>query len=183
MRLLEPSLQAVLGHAGDNPRWRYLRLAARLDPLRVLELLEKHPFGDPSADSTIRQMVAAELLATDSNEAESIVNAIASPERRAYAYVFLADALPAGERDRRRGFLDLATVQARAPAGAGIDPQKRLNELARVAGAWMNFGDVESARPLIREGLELVAALPVIERYNTNFLPTACASSTNACCL
>ena len=31
----------------------------------------------------------------------------------------------------------------------------------------------ERARPLIREGLELVAALPVIERWNTNFLPTA----------
>jgi hypothetical protein len=126
-----------------------------------------------NADSTIRQMVAAELLATDPKEAESIDNAIESPELRAYAYVWLADALPAGERNRRREFLDLATVQARAPAGPGVDPQSRLNELAGVAGNWLNFGDVEKARPLIREGLELVAALPVIQRNHEYFLATA----------
>jgi len=172
-RVLEPSLQAALAKGDDNPKWHCLLLSSRIEPGRVLELLEKQPFQDPGLDATIRYRVATELLATDPIEAESIVNAIASPALRAHAYKWLAEALPAEERDRKRRFLELATVQAHIPAGGGADSRDRLNELAGVAGGWLKLGEVEKARPLIREGLELVAALPEIQRYHTYFLSTA----------
>ena len=140
----------------------------------MLELLEKHPFQDPSFDASLRNRVATELLATDPVEAESIVDAIASPRGRALGYVWLAEALPAAERDRKRGLLERATVQVHAPAvRRGPTLEARLFELARVAGGWLDLGEVEKARPLIREGLELVAALPPPQRYEPDFLATA----------
>ena len=60
----------------------------------MLELLEQHPLGDAGADAAIRTAVAMELLAADPKEAESIVNAIATPRTRSWAYVQLAEALP-----------------------------------------------------------------------------------------
>jgi len=172
-RVFEPSLQAALAKGDDNPKWNCLRIASKVDPGRVLELLEKHPFQDPSYDATIRYRVAAELLAADPMEAESIVNAIASPEVRARAYVWLVEALPAQERDRKRRFLELATVQVHIPAGAGGGADShRFSVLGGVAGGWLDLGEVEKARPLIREGLELVALLPKT-LIHKDFLSTA----------
>jgi hypothetical protein len=174
-QLFEPVLEAALADGSDTPKARWLRVATKIDPGRVLELLEKHPFRDPGTDAAIRSMVALERLTADPTEAESIVNAIADRSRRAWAYVQLAAAVPATERDRKRRYLELATVQARAPAamGGAVDRRSDLNILADIAEGWLNLGDVEKARPLIRGGLELVAALPVIERYQQDFLSTA----------
>ena len=51
-RVLEPSLQAALAKGDDSSKWDCLRIASKIDPGRVLELLEKHPFGDPSVDAS-----------------------------------------------------------------------------------------------------------------------------------
>ena len=138
-------------------------------------MLEKHPFQDPGQDANLQNTVATELLATDPVEAESIVAAIANPEVRVLGYVRLAEALPAAERDRKRGLLERATVQVHAPAdaGHGADPRYRLRVLARLAESWLDLGEVEKARPLIRESLELLAALPPAQRYRASFLATA----------
>jgi len=174
-RVLEPALQAALAKGDDRSKFDCLSIASRIDPGRALELLEQHPFADSKADAAIRMRVATELLTADPREAESIVTAIASPESRAWAYVQLAEALPDQERDRQRKLLELATVQAHAPAGGGggADPRDRLSELKTVAGGWLNLGEVDKARLLIREGLELFAALPEPERYHVDFLATA----------
>ncbi len=42
-----------------------------------------------------------------------------------------------------------------------------------VARGWLDIGEVEKARPLIQEGLEMVAALPPPQRYLPDSLPTA----------
>ena len=81
--MLEPYLQAVLAKGEDNPKWSRLRLSTKIDPGRVLELLEKHPLQNASADASIRNMVATELLGADPQEAEAVVSAIASPEAAA----------------------------------------------------------------------------------------------------
>ncbi len=156
-------------------------MLSQFDPTRALELLEKQHFQDPGLDASLRYRIAAELLATDPVEAESIVAAIASPRGRALGYVWLAEAMPATERDRRRGLLERATVQVQAPSGdgRGSDPHRRLFELARVAGGWLDLGEVEKARQLIHEGLEQVAALPPLQRYVPNFLPTAARMETD----
>jgi hypothetical protein len=86
-RLLEPSLQAALAQGDDRSRWDCLRIASRLDPARVLDLLEQHPFQNPGMESGIRKMVATEILATDPLAAESIVKAMLDPKDREWAYV------------------------------------------------------------------------------------------------
>ena len=59
-RLLEPLLQAALAEGDDRSRWDCLRIASRMDPARVLELLEQHPIQNPGVESSIRKMVATE---------------------------------------------------------------------------------------------------------------------------
>ena len=88
-----------------------------MTPRRALELLEKHPFQIPGRNAGLRYRIATELLATDPVEAESIIAAIASPGDSRLGYVWLAEALPAADRDRKRGLLEHATVQVHAPAG------------------------------------------------------------------
>ena len=96
-------------------------------------------------------------------------------------YAALAAALPAAERDRKRKLLERATVQVHAPpdAGHGTDPRYRLRQLARVAGGWLDIGEVEKARPLIREGWEIAAALPKEQRYERFFLAAAAGFETD----
>jgi hypothetical protein len=174
-RLLEPSLQAALAKGEDRPKWDCLRIASRMDPGRVLELLENHPLQNNGMDASIRKIVATEVFATDPAKSESIVNAIVTAESRAWACVSLAEALPDDERARKRKLLDFATVQANLPrvGEGGVDPRRRISRLGQVAAGWLSLGEVDKARPLIREGLQLIAVLPEPEDYHVNFLSTA----------
>jgi hypothetical protein len=180
-RVLEPYLQAALEKGNDNFRFSCLNLLSRIDLTRALDLLGKHPFQDPSWEAGLQVEIATELLATDPVEAESIVAAIANPGDRVFGYAELVAALPAAERDRKRKILERATVQVHAPpdAGHGTDPRPRLRELARVAGGWLDLGEVEKARPLIREGWEIAAALPKEQRYERIFLEAASGLETD----
>jgi hypothetical protein len=174
-RALEPSLQAALAKGDDTSRFNCLRLLSRFDPVRALTLLETHHFLNPDVEASLRYRIAAELLGVDPAEAESIVAAIANPHARVLGYVWLAEALPAAQRERKLKLMEHASAQARAPAGGGqgIDPQSRLSELARVAGGWLDLGQIDKARALILEGLKICDALPPRERYHTDFLATA----------
>ncbi len=172
-RLLEPSLQATLAKGDDRAKSDCLSIASRLDPARVLELLETHPMQNPGLDLAIRKMAATEILATDPLEAESIVNAIANAKNREWAFVELAAALTDDQRALKRKFLEHATFEANAPPAAARGPESRRVELGRLARAWLDFGEVDQARPLVREGLETLAVLPKIQQYDDGFLATA----------
>ena len=78
-RLLEPSLGTALAKGDLKSRFSSLKTLSWMDPARALELLEQHPLGDPGTDAAIRTRVAIELLTTDPKEAESVVNALATP--------------------------------------------------------------------------------------------------------
>jgi hypothetical protein len=172
-RLLEPSLQASLAQGDDRSLWDCLRIASRTDPARVLALLEEHPIQNAGMESSIRKMVATEILATDSLAAESIVKAIPNLKSREWAYVELAAALPDDQRSLKRKFLGLAAAEAHAPPVGARNPESRRVELGRLARAWLNLGDVEQARPLVREGMETLAVLPKIQQFDDGFLATA----------
>ena len=179
-RVLEPYLQAALEKGDDNTRRRCLILLSRIDLTRTLDLLGKHPFQAPFWEADL-QISIAELPATDPVEAESIVAAIANPGVRVLGYAALAAALPAAERDRKRKLLERATVQVHAPpdAGHGTGLLYRLRELAVVAGGWLDIGEVEKPRLLIREGWEIAAAAPKEQRYERYFLAAAAGLETD----
>jgi hypothetical protein len=154
LRVLEPYLQAALENGDDTSKRECLRVLSKIDPGRVLDLLEKQPFQRPGLDATIRIDVATELLATNPAQAESIVAAMETPQDRRSGYLRLAEALPVAERERKRGLLERATAQHSAAAGLGrvVAPQIRIFPLGRIAQGWLNVGEIEKARPLIREG-------------------------------
>ncbi len=174
-RALEPLLQAALEKGNDTSRLNCLQLLSQFDPARALALLETHHLLNPDVEASLRYRIAAELLAVDPVEAESIVAAIANPRVRVLGYVWLAEAFPAADRDRKLKLMEQASARARAPAaaGQGIDIQSRLSELARVAGGWLELGQADKARPFILEGLKICDALPPRERFQPNFLSTA----------
>ena len=80
-------------------------------------------------------------------EAESIVAAIASPRDRALGYVWLAEALPAAERDRKRGLLEHATVQVHAPAGDGAGPTRKTGSSSWPGSPVAGWISARSRRP------------------------------------
>jgi hypothetical protein len=181
LRVLEPYLQAALEKGDDTSKRESFRILSKIDPGRVLDLLEKRPLQRPGLDTTIRVDVATELLAANPAQAESIVTAMETPEDRAFGYLQLAEALPVAERDRKRGLLERATAQHRAAAGDGrrLLPQGRISRLGRIAQGWLNVGEIEKAGPLIREGLDLFAELPKAQRRSGYFLPIAARLETD----
>ena len=166
-------MQAALAKGDDRPKKDCLSIASRLDPTRVLELLETHPMQNPGMESGIRKMAATEILATDALGAESIVRAIPNAKDREWAFVELASAVPDDKRSVKRKFLELATTEAHVPPFAPRGAEARRVELGRLARAWLDFGDVEQARPLVRDGLETLTVLPKIQQYDDGFLATA----------
>ncbi len=139
----------------------------------MLKLLDQNFLGDPSGNAAIRTRVAIERLATDPGEAELIVDAIAQPAQRSWAYATLAAALPTGDRDRKRRYLETASVQLKAADVGEANSIDRLHKLTTLAEGWLNLGEVDKARPLIRTGLELVPKLRIPWRSDTHFLATA----------
>ena len=172
---LEPFLKTALEKGDDNAHGEQLSFLSRIDLARAVELLNAHPLPNVDLDAAVRYRIAVELFAEDPVAAESVVAAIPAASNRCYGYIRLADSLPAVERDRKRGLLDKAMVEVKAPLGAegGAGPRRRLAELASVARAWLDLGDVDQARPLIREGLKLIEALPPGDRIDIVFLPVA----------
>ena len=77
--------------------------------------------------------------------------------------------------------LERATAEHRAAAGDGrkVNLPNRINQLGRIARGWLNVGEIEKARPLIREGLDLVAVLPKPQRDQRDFLPIAARLETD----
>ena len=137
-RVLEPYLQAALEKGDDNPKWDCLRIVSKIDPapgartareasLPGSRCRRQHPEQGRHA-SCWPPIPWRPNRSSTRSRARRIAR---------WAYVWLAEALPDAERDRKREFLERATVQVHAPpvAGDGADPRSRLVELARVAGA------------------------------------------------
>ena len=91
------------------------------------------------------------LARTDFEEATAVAESIADPATRAWALVHLADRLPAAERDRKLALLARALLQARTAA----DQADRLLQMGEVAERWYELGEVDKAKALFAEGLQI----------------------------
>ncbi|MGP0066548.1 MAG: carboxypeptidase-like regulatory domain-containing protein [Isosphaeraceae bacterium] len=175
-RVLDPYLKTVLEKGDESTRMQCLRTLSAIDPTEVLELLEKGTIQNVGWADSLRITVAKDRFAGDPPGAESTVEAISGPVDRAIAYLRLASALPASDRDGKRRLFDRASPLLRATEGGrgnakGSVPIFAVGELA---GGWLDLGEVEKARALISEGFRSVEALPPPQRYQfANFLATA----------
>ncbi len=97
----------------------------------------------------------AALAPTDFEEASTVAESIEDPATRAWALVHLADKLPVNERDRKLALLDRALLQARAATEQG----DRLLRMGEIAERWYELGEVDRAKRLCAEGLQVAKQL------------------------
>ena len=80
-----------------------------------------------------------------------MAESIEDPATKSRALVHLADRLPAAERDRKLALLDRALLQARIATDQG----DRLLQMGEVAERWFELGEVDKAKGLFAEGLQI----------------------------
>ena len=166
-RVLDPYLKTVSEKGDESTRMQCFRTLSAIDPTEVLELLEKGTIQNVGWADSLRITVAKDRFAGDPPGAESTVEAISGPVDRAIAYLRLASALPASDRDGKRRLFNRASPLLPHPEGGrgnakGSVPIFAVGELA---GGWLDLGEVEKARALISEGfrsVEAAAAAPTL---------------------
>jgi uncharacterized GH25 family protein len=158
-RLLDPFLARVLAKDNAGEKLRPLEMLAKLDPARVLELIDKKPFKESWYDDYLRRAVAQRLLKDSPDEARTVIEAMQSPESRASGYLDLADALPADKRAEKLELLGQALLHGRNVPEA----DHRLVAVSQVARRLRELGETEQAAKLLRGGQETARNLPTVE--------------------
>ncbi len=124
---------------------------ARLDPARVLEMIENRAIADPSSTSI---QVALGQFEDDPASAIATIGDDLDPGSRAAGWLALEAYRPARDRARREDFLERALADARRAVSAEV----KLRLLGQVADRWLELGSIERARPILLEGRGIVAA-------------------------
>jgi hypothetical protein len=146
-KLLEPLIPlAIRGTLRTDGR-RFFPILARVDPDRVLGMIEDRVLPEP--EPALTQAILG-TFEDDPAEALAIVDGAGPGAGR---YLELADLVSAADPGRRDEFLDRALAEARR----GDQPTVRLGIFRAVAGRWLRAGNVERATPLLREGQGIIA--------------------------
>jgi Carboxypeptidase regulatory-like domain len=160
-RLVEPVWKVVLEKGDDRTKSAALLALVNADPRGVLEKLESAKFVNKGLEFRIQAAVAAALAETDVEEASAVAESIADPAERAGSLMAVVDALPAAQRPKKLALLDLALVHARA----AIEPAQRLRRIGGGAERLYELGEVERAKVLFAEGLQLANQIKVGNVY------------------
>jgi hypothetical protein len=150
-RLVEPLWEKAAQEGTDGAKYRALTSLASIDPARALGMLESVKFQFEGWKNRLQRELVPLLARTDFEEATAVAESIADPAWRASALIELADALPIKERERKLALLDGAVLHARIAADQG----DRLFQMGEVAERWYELGQVDKARALFAEGLEI----------------------------
>lgn len=161
-RVIGPYTRRALAEGDDAAKYRCLALLRWLDPVALLEQVEKTRFERATTADLLRGEAALGLAASDPEEAAAVAETIADPADRAGTLVDLADAMPAADRARKLALLDRAALQARA---ASMESNK-LFQMGEVAERWLELGEADKARALFAEGRRLVETEPPDSRTN-----------------
>jgi hypothetical protein len=156
--LLEPMLllyrAGALGIAGPS----VIPALARVDPARVLDMVENRTIADPS--SSLIQVVLAQFE-DDPAAAIATIEADRDPGWRASGWLALESFRPAPDRARRQSFLE----RAHADAEQAVSNPVKLRLLGVIADRWLELGSLEHARPILLQGREIVTAWPKNEWF------------------
>jgi protocatechuate 3,4-dioxygenase beta subunit len=151
--LLEPVVAQArsdaLGYAGE----RVLPALARIDPERVLTMIENRVLSQPGA--ALGQVVLAQYE-DDPREAVATIESDRAPAARASLFPALADAAADSDPARRGEWLDRALTEARRVEAA----EAKLPLLRQLADRWLDVGELDRAKPILREGQTVIEAMP-----------------------
>ncbi len=156
-RLLEQSLKSVM--AGDDDFAKYLPLmnVVEFEPDRVRQILNEGKIKNARIVEQLRGELAIRSAGQDATDARAEVAAISEPRLRVHFLVRLAAGLPKPAQDRKRALLDEAIVQARAIPAVPI----KLSTLGPVVKELLDLAMLESAKPLVEEGLKILNSRPI----------------------
>jgi Carboxypeptidase regulatory-like domain len=151
--LLEPLLPLVRsGTLGINGP-PVIPTLARVDPARVLDMIENRVITNPS--STLIQ-VALGQFEDDPASALATIQDDLDPGSRAAGWLALEGFRPALDRARRESLLERALADARQ----AVQATEKIKLLGQIADRWLELGSIERARPILLEGQGIVAAWP-----------------------
>ncbi len=97
-RLLDPYAERVLKQAGEAEKIRTLEALARVEPERVLELIDKKVFNSPFLNTMIGLRVASGLMGESIDDALAVLEGLEDPGAKALGYIKATIALPARDR-------------------------------------------------------------------------------------
>ena len=156
-RLLDPYAERVLKQGGEAEKVRTLEALARIEPERVLELIQKKVFTVPFLNAMIGLRVASGLMEESLDEALAVLEGLEQPEAKAMGFISASQKLGAENRTRALEVLDRALLNARvAKEPDGI----KLLLMGQVAEQFLDLGQTERGRTLLREGEALAKQLP-----------------------
>jgi hypothetical protein len=151
--LLEPLLPLArsgsLGMAGPP----VIPALARVDPARVLDMIENRAIAGPSGALS---QVALGQFEDDPASAFATISDDLDPASRASCWLALEGSCPASDRARREDLLERALADTRKAERAEV----RIRLLGHVADRWLELGSIERARPILLEGRAMVDVLP-----------------------
>jgi RNA polymerase sigma factor (sigma-70 family) len=150
-RLLEPYLHDAIENDNAESRLAAILALSEYDLDRAIELFQNGKFRDDDRlYRLISESIAAKLAAKDLARAEAMVESIADPATKASAYTRIAKALPASERGRKRALMEQATNLLRDRLQR-MDNLARLQLVSAIAEQWLDMGERDRARLLLRD--------------------------------
>ncbi len=114
-RLLDPYAELALKQGGEPEKVRTLEALARIEPERVLELIQqKKVFQVPFFNGMIGLQVAIGLMDESIDEALAVLEGLEDPAAKAIGFIDASNKLGAEDRARALEVLDRALLNARA---------------------------------------------------------------------
>lgn len=147
--LIAPARDGMLGHLEGF----VVPALARVDPDRVLEMLENRVLSQPAQ---VLAQVALGQYEDDPKAAIATIEADRDPSARAEGVLALVDGATDTQGKPRLELIDRALAEARRVESQ----QSRLRLLGKVADCYLELGLVDRATPVLRMGRSIIASLP-----------------------
>ncbi len=156
-RLLDPYAERVLKQGDEGEKVRTLEGLARIEPERVLELIQRKAFNVPFLNAMIGLRVARGVMEESVDEALAVLEALEDPAAKALGLIDASQKLGAQDRARALEVLDRALLNARAAREPdGI----KLFLMGQVAEQFLDLGQADRGRAILRDGEALAKQLP-----------------------
>jgi hypothetical protein len=155
--LVDPYAERVLKQGGEAEKVRTLETLARIEPERVLELIHNKVFPAPFLNGLIGRYLARGMMEENVDDALAVLEGLEDPAVKAIGFIDASHKLGTQDRARALEVLDRALLNARAARQPdGI----RLLLMGQVAEGFLDLGQAERGRAILREGEAVARQLP-----------------------
>ncbi len=157
-RLIDPYAERVFKQGDEGEKVRTLEALARIEPERVLELIEqKKVFSAPFFNGMIGLQVALGMMDESVDEALAVLEGVEDPGAKAIGCIIASRKIGLQKRAQAIDVLERALLNAKAAREPdGI----RLLLMGQVAEGFLDVGQAERGRALLREGETVAKQFP-----------------------